>query len=111
MNAIEKALQDVLFTIPRELLHHSFIKRGSSVIKYPVSLETVIREKVITARVLTDCNLVGGVQLEIPLVSLNPVYTEGNNAVYKIPKHFIIRDKLPRNVLGKVTKKELRTWF
>ena len=32
-------------------------------------------------------------------------------AVYKIPKHFIIRDKLPRNVLGKVTKKELRTWF
>ena len=32
-------------------------------------------------------------------------------AAYKIPKQFLIRDSLPRNVLGKVTKKELKGWF
>lgn len=30
---------------------------------------------------------------------------------YKIPRQFIIRPALPRNVLGKVTKNELKKWF
>jgi len=86
MNAIEKALQDVLFSIPREVLHATFIKRGIGAVKYPISLESVIREKVINARVLVDCNLVGGVQMEIPLRNLRPVHVQGVNSVFKIPK-------------------------
>ncbi|WP_052598768.1 acyl-CoA synthetase [Aureispira sp. CCB-QB1] len=30
---------------------------------------------------------------------------------YKIPRQFIIQSALPRNVLGKVTKNELKKWF
>lgn len=30
---------------------------------------------------------------------------------YKVPRQFIVKEELPRNVLGKVTKNELKTWF
>jgi hypothetical protein len=87
MNAIDKAIKDVQFNIPKEVLHYAFVGSHYGSLRYPVSLESVIREKVIDARVIEDCNIVGGVQDYIELSNLKPIFNDGTTLVYKIPKH------------------------
>ncbi len=38
-------------------------------------------------------------------------WVKGRLAAYKAPRKYILRDDLPRNVMGKVTKKELKNMF
>lgn len=86
MNAIDKAIQDVMFGIPPEILHYVFISRNFRDTYYPVSLEHMIRSSVIEPRVIVDCNLVGGVHAEIDASNLRPVFDDGVKKVYRVPK-------------------------
>lgn len=86
MNPIQKAIQDVTFKIPKQILRLAFINKGYAVINYPVSVESVIRQAVINERVLVDCNLVGGIQVEISMSNLRPKFDDGQRQVYVIPK-------------------------
>ncbi len=38
-------------------------------------------------------------------------WLKGQLAAYKVPRQYIFRKELPRNVLGKVTKNKLKEWF
>lgn len=86
MNIIKKAIDEIRYEIPRQILVEAFtdpemVRLGSS-----VSLDTMIRQDVIDARVIPDCNLVGGMTVNIPLHSLTPEYMDVTTLIYRIPK-------------------------
>lgn len=88
MNPIAKAIDDVKYRIPRPILEEAFIRRrGFDKLGYrtPVSLDYRIRTEVVEARVLKDCNLVGGTEITVPLASIVPQYLEYYKVVWRIP--------------------------
>ena len=72
MNPIQKAIADCRFKIPPQILKKVFNPDSVFGKATAMNYETVIRQKVVDARVLVDCNLVGGTQLDIPLRNLEP---------------------------------------
>ncbi len=85
MGAIQKAIQEVKFAIPSEILNEIFLKREFGQAPLPVSVDTIIRERVIDARVMVDCNLLGGTQVELPLQDVVPEQVDMYKIVYRIP--------------------------
>lgn len=85
-NAIQKALLDVKNKIPRQILEKVFINNTLGGIHTPVSLDFRIRENIIEARVIPDCNLVGGTETTIPLFNVVPKHIDTYNTVFRIPK-------------------------
>ena len=86
MNPIQKALMDVQYKIPPQILQAAFVTREFGHRPMPVNVETLIRDRVIYPRVMVDCNLVGGTQILVPLSSVNPEYVDVSTVVYRIPK-------------------------
>ena len=88
MNPVTKALSDIKFKIPKPILQEAFIERqgfGQFQRKTPLSLDYRIREEVIEARVLEDCNLVGGKEVTIPLHSVQAQYMEHWKTIWAVP--------------------------
>lgn len=88
MNPIDKAIQDTIARIPRPILNEAFLKpKGfTGLMQYtPVSLDHRIREEVLDARVIPDCNLVGGTEETISLASVTPEYLPDYKVVWRIP--------------------------
>ncbi|QVD49112.1 hypothetical protein LUCX_42 [Xanthomonas phage vB_XciM_LucasX] len=98
MGAIQKAIQEVKFDIPKEILQEVFVTREFGRTATPASLDAMIREKVITARVMEDCNLLGGTQVELPLVSVNPEMVDQYKLVYRIPMSLTQNRRISRVV-------------
>lgn len=70
MNAINKALTEIRFNIPLEVLNLAFIENEPYLARVKnqiISLDERIRNSVIKGRVLVDCNMVGGVPLTVYL--------------------------------------------
>lgn len=67
MNPIRKALDEILFSIPREILEQAFITPAMRQCGEVISLETRIREAVLDPRVLVDLDIRGGTEAFIPL--------------------------------------------
>jgi hypothetical protein len=86
VGAIQKAIQEVKYAIPVEVLNEVFLKKEFGRTPLPVSLDTIIREKVIDPRVMVDCNLLGGTQVELPLDSVLPEVMAPYKTVYRVPK-------------------------
>lgn len=86
MNPIQKAIMDVKFKIPPDILKAAFVHREFGHRPLPVNIDSLIRDRVINARVMVDCNLVGGQQVLIPMSTINPEYLDPTTAVYRIPK-------------------------
>ena len=80
MNAIVKATQEVMFNIPREILNATFSNNSNS------SLESKIISSVIRARVLVDCDLVGGTDIMIPIKKTEMRYDGLDGFVFYVPK-------------------------
>lgn len=72
MNPIQKAVAEAKFTIPLEVLQRAFAPVSHFGRATAINIDSIIREKVIDARVRVDCDLVGGTQLDIPLRGMNP---------------------------------------
>jgi len=73
MSAIDNAISDILFEIPMEILRAAFLgdrqlytSTGTRQV-YNTSINDVIRNKVFDAKVLKDCDLLGGQEVIIPL--------------------------------------------
>ena len=86
MNPIAKALDEIKFTIPEQVLREAFKDDRAYWKKAPVSLDEQILTKLIRPRVLVDCNLVGGQMVNVPLEGLTPDFVDNYNLVYHIPK-------------------------
>jgi len=90
MGAIEKAISEVRFAIPYEILNETFkletnytSGRSSGV---RTSLEARIREEILENKVLVDCNLMGGHEVVVPLSGLQVRYNIDRTFVVTIPK-------------------------
>lgn len=87
MNVIRKAVDDVKFRIPREVLEKAFLPYNAYGRVYNnVSLDEQIINNVIKARVLPDCNIVGGIQALVPLDGLPVDLVNTNMISIHIPK-------------------------
>lgn len=93
MNAVKMALNQLMFTIPKEVLEVAFKdendswRTNSNAWKITsLSLDKKIRNQVIIPRVLIDCNLFGGQTAIISMEGLEPVFRDNYNVVYEIPK-------------------------
>ncbi len=91
-NPITNAIREIQMTIPQQVLTEVFGKEyhGSWRRQAPVSIDEMIRSKVIRPRVLKDCNLIGGREVMIPLEGVP--YTEQNP--------FTISYNIPNNLTG-----------
>lgn len=98
MGALQKAIQDVKFAIPREILEEVFIKKEFNRTPMPVSLDAMIREKVINERVVPDCNLAGGNMIEIPLDNVPAEQIDTARYIYRIPANLTQNRKISRVV-------------
>ncbi len=81
MNPITKAMSEIRFNIPMEILNIAFNNNNSI-----VSLDEQIMAKVLRPRVLVDCNLVGGVEKLVSLSNAVVKFMNGYSAVYTISK-------------------------
>lgn len=86
MNPVSYSLSYLRRVIPKEILEKTFISFQQYNSRLPISLDTVIREKVIEDRVMVDCNLVGGTESFISLVGIPAHRIDAFNTYYKIPK-------------------------
>lgn len=87
MNPITKALDEILFSIPHEILREVFITRDLAFCGNMVSLETRIREQVLDPRVLTDLDLYGGTEAFLPLeLPVRADHADPYTVIYHIPE-------------------------
>ena len=86
-NPISKAIAEVKYRIPRQILEKVFVD-GSRFYRptLAASMEAQIENLVIRPRVLVDCNLIGGIQANIPLEGLNYEMPYQYTTVIHIPK-------------------------
>jgi hypothetical protein len=81
-----KALDEVKYRIPIQVLHEAFKPNyGSWRQTAPVSMDSEILSKVIKPRVIVDTNIVGGQIALIPLDGLTPEYIDRYSVLYHIP--------------------------
>lgn len=87
-SASEKALFEIKWDIPIEILDLVFINKNYQYRSQPTNLDREIMKKVIIPKVMVDCNLVGGSDYIVPLLDIHREVTEEFMAVYRIPKSF-----------------------
>lgn len=89
---IQRAISEIKWSIPLEILQLAFMPANGTR-PTAMNLDSRIRAEVIDPRVLEDCNIVAGVQMDIPLRGLHPetVPLPGGSPyswalIYRIPK-------------------------
>ncbi|HXQ35821.1 MAG TPA: hypothetical protein VN843_17530 [Anaerolineales bacterium] len=87
LNPISNAVKDIHMTIPREILIEVFGRVDPRDWRQmaPLSIDEMIKSKVIRHRVLNDCNLIGGRQALISLVGLEAHCQDTYTTIYNIP--------------------------
>ena len=86
MMALQKAIDEVKFRVPRQILDAVFIQRDRRWRQTPISIDEHILNEVVRPRVLIDCNLSGGTEVFIPLDNTPVTRTNDYTSVYRIPK-------------------------
>lgn len=83
---LNKALREIYFRIPNELLEAGFVDDRPGCQMSNTSLDDRIMTLLIRPRVLVDCDLIGGRQVNVDLAGLVPSYATHDSQVYSIPK-------------------------
>jgi hypothetical protein len=97
MNPISYAIDQVMLKIPRDVLDRAFLYDLPYARAIPTSVAARIREQVVERRVMVDCNLVGGMMVEIPLYKdVEVERIDAYNTVYRIPKTLTQGRKITR---------------
>jgi hypothetical protein len=85
MNPISKAMDEIKFRIPAQILDLVFGYKGYGFAQAPISLDESMMNLVIRPRVLVDADLVGGMMVIVPLDGIIPEWIDNYSLVYKIP--------------------------
>lgn len=86
MSPISKALDEIKFEIPREILELIFDNRDWSNKGIAISIDEQIMVKVIRPRVMVDADLVGGLEHRIDMSSIPIQQTNDYTYVVRVPK-------------------------
>ena len=85
MNAIQKALTDVKFTIPLEVLVIAF-SESDRTLNNMINIDDRMMSAVIRPRVLVDCNIVGGIETRIDINRCNISWLSNREFIIEVPK-------------------------
>lgn len=85
MNALSYAINQLRFRIPIAVLKIAFRENNSSWRQAPVSLDDLIMQHVIRARILVDADIVGGQEVTIPLDRLPYKMLDTYIALFEVP--------------------------
>lgn len=86
MNAVSKALDEVMFRIPRQVLEAVFLNRSRVWNAPPESMSSRILNSVLRPRVFIDCDLIGGTEAYVRLEGLGFDRPNDFTTIYRIPK-------------------------
>lgn len=84
MDLITKSLQELQWTIPREVLKLAYMDK-IDFRTAPISLEEQIRRKTIMARVYVDTNIAGGETIIVDLKGIGPKLVDEFNYIFEVP--------------------------
>lgn len=86
MDLITKAIQDVKWAIPREILRMAYQEnRVNGILQVANSLDDAIRNRTIIPRVVVDTDIVGGQTLIVSLDGIAPKSIDEHNYIFEIP--------------------------
>jgi len=89
MNPVRYGIQQCHNEIPPEVLEYVFIGRKDRSLQRHISavnIDSMIMDKVVTPRVMVDCNLYGGAEENIPLADCPKMVIDPFQSIYTIPK-------------------------
>ncbi len=86
LNPIDKAIADIKFAIPKQILRKVFLNNTPFWSPQNTSIEDQIKNLVIQAKVLQDCNIVGGTKIYIPTSDLPREAADQFTVIFRIPK-------------------------
>lgn len=86
MSALKKALTDLRFRVPPQILNAIFLNQNQDWTRAPVSLDEAIMSKVIRPRVMMDCDIVGGTDVLIDISNLPSERMDVTSWVMRVPK-------------------------
>jgi len=93
-NCLIYSINEVLHTIPRELLHAGMMIDEDSQISNMTTIEDKILNKVLKKRVLLDANVIGGIEIIIPLANISPMYFEFAYTIYRVPPELTLNKEI-----------------
>lgn len=94
MNCLIYSLQEVMSSIPYDLLYAAFTIDESPELINTNSLEDKILRKLLRKRVLIDANICGGIEYVVPLNNINPSFTEYFYTVYNVPPELTLNKEI-----------------
>lgn len=86
MQVIDYAIMEIMGEIPPQILQRFFINEAQKLNNVPVSLDCVIRDKIIMKRLRNLLNITGATEVLIPLRGIAPQQPDPYNYVFRIPK-------------------------
>lgn len=86
MNPISYAIARIKQDIPDKVLRVTFANPINGDTAIPVSLDAKLREELIFGRVMPDCNIIGGVEITVPLSASIREEISPGVFVYRVPK-------------------------
>lgn len=86
MNPIQKAIDNVKFKIPPQIMRTFFVSSNLVNRAQNINIDDNILSLVIRPRVLVDCNIVGGVEVNVDMRGIQGEIIDQLTTVYRIPK-------------------------
>ena len=94
MDLISYCLNEIRMQIPHEVLSAAFTIDEPPEVVNITSLDEKITTKVLKKRVFQDCNILGGIEIIVPLNNIQPLYYENFYTVYKIPNELTLNREI-----------------
>lgn len=86
LNPIDKAIADIKFAIPKQILRKVFLNNNPFWTPIDTSLEEQIKNLVLMPKVLQDCDIVGGTKVYIATSDIPREYTDQFTVIFRVPK-------------------------
>lgn len=99
MSALFYAVNEIRAQIPNELIHAGLFIDEPELTANLTSLDDKLITKVLRKRVLVDANIVGGMELVVPLNNIAPLHYEDFYTVYRVDKELTMNREMV-SVLG-----------
>lgn len=95
MDLISKAIQDVRYSVPYEILRMAYMDDRAALYRAkPLSLDEAIRERTIVPRVVADTDIANGQVTIISLDGISPITIDDHNYIFEIPSERVDNRKI-----------------